>query len=156
MSAHLFSRAAARIGFVICAVFLAHCATERLSARAPAGVNLGGTWKLNPSLSDDPEKVVGQQHQESPPWSGAHGRHRGGGGGLPPFGNSGRGSWPSGGTQDWAGGTDGSAAAIDNRDQRFAGSENRGAGGANDQNGRLRGAPVHVLCTRIFWCRRKM
>jgi len=37
-----------------CAALLAGCATERLVAAAPQGVDLSGEWRLNTNLSDDP------------------------------------------------------------------------------------------------------
>lgn len=36
-----------------CATLLAGCATERLAAAAPQGVDLSGEWRLNTNLSDD-------------------------------------------------------------------------------------------------------
>ena len=34
------------------------CATERLGATPPTGVNLTGEWRFNPNLSDDPDKLT--------------------------------------------------------------------------------------------------
>ena len=69
--------------------WLAGCATERLAAAAPGGVNLTGEWKLNPNLSDDPDKM-GPDSDAAPKRSpgGHRGRGgRGGGGGMPPMGS---------------------------------------------------------------------
>jgi hypothetical protein len=41
----------------LCAILGACGGAGRLSADAPAGVDLGGTWRLNRGLSDDPEKL---------------------------------------------------------------------------------------------------
>jgi hypothetical protein len=70
---------------------IAACATERLDAAAPSGVNLSGEWKLNLNLSDDPDKL-GPDPDQAPartPGSGGHHGHgggRGGGSGMPPGG----------------------------------------------------------------------
>jgi len=139
VSSHSLSRVAARTGLAICAVFLlAHCATERLSARAPAGVDLSGTWKLNSDLSDDPEKVLEQQRQESPSWGGEHGRHRGGGSGIPPFGHPGSGTWTPGDEQDLVGGNNGSDPVMHSRTQSVSEPADMAGGGANDQDDRDR------------------
>jgi hypothetical protein len=42
---------------VLCAMLGACGGAGRLSADAPSGVDLAGTWKLNRGLSDDPEKL---------------------------------------------------------------------------------------------------
>jgi hypothetical protein len=42
---------------LLCALLSACAGAGRLSADAPAGVDLGGTWRLNRGLSDDPEKL---------------------------------------------------------------------------------------------------
>jgi hypothetical protein len=39
------------------AAMLAGCATDRLVAAAPQGVNLSGEWRLNANLSDDPQRL---------------------------------------------------------------------------------------------------
>jgi hypothetical protein len=94
---------------VICATaaaWLAGCATSRLNANAPKGVDLTGEWQLNTNLSDDPSKVQDEQRGQS------RGMHRhgggpgggGGGGGLPPFGVPGHG---------WGGGDDFTGATAD-------------------------------------------
>jgi len=78
------------------AAWMAGCATERLAAVAPNGVNLTGEWKFNPNLSDDPDKLVDPDKapQGAPGGHRGHGRGRGGGGGaMPPMG-------PTGGTGD--------------------------------------------------------
>lgn len=42
---------------LLCALLGACGGAGRLSADAPSGVNLAGTWRLNRGLSDDPEKI---------------------------------------------------------------------------------------------------
>jgi hypothetical protein len=75
---------------VLVTAWLAGCATERLDAAAPSGVNLSGEWKFNPNLSDDPDKLVpaDKTPQRAPGSGGHHGRGggRNGGGGMPPVG----------------------------------------------------------------------
>jgi hypothetical protein len=61
------------------AFWVAGCATERLDAAAPSGVNLAGNWTLNLNLSDDPDKL-GPDPDKTPPQH-APGTHRGHGGG---------------------------------------------------------------------------
>ena len=81
------------------ASWVAGCATDRLDAAAPSGVNLTGEWKLNLNLSDDPDKMGPDPNATSP--QRAPGSHRGhgggrggmggggiGGGGMPPIGSS--------------------------------------------------------------------
>ena len=65
------------------------CATDRLNAAPPSGVNLTGNWKLNLNLSDDPDKMAPDPDSITP--KRAPGSHRGhgggrGGGGMPPIG----------------------------------------------------------------------
>jgi hypothetical protein len=48
-----------------CAALLAGCASERLVAAAPQGVDLSGEWRLNTNLSDDPGRL--DQLKELPP-----------------------------------------------------------------------------------------
>jgi hypothetical protein len=73
------------------AAWIAGCATERLDAAAPSGVNLTGEWKFNPNLSDDPDKLADPDKapQRSPGSHRGHGGGRGGGGGggMPPMGS---------------------------------------------------------------------
>jgi hypothetical protein len=75
------------------AFWIAGCATERLDAAAPSGVNLAGDWKLNLNLSDDPDKLGPDPDKTTP--QKAPGTHRGhggggrGGGGMPPMGSPG-------------------------------------------------------------------
>jgi hypothetical protein len=71
------------------ATWIAGCATERLDAAAPRGVNLTGEWKFNPNLSDDPDKLADPDKtpQRSPGSHRGHGGGRGGGGGMPPMGS---------------------------------------------------------------------
>src|SRR3569833_2245567 len=40
-----------------CATLLTGCATERLVAAAPQGVDLSGQWRLDVNLSDDPGRL---------------------------------------------------------------------------------------------------
>jgi hypothetical protein len=47
------------------ATMLASCATERLVAAAPQGVDLSGQWQLNENLSDDPQRI-GEESKELP------------------------------------------------------------------------------------------
>src|ERR1700716_1028180 len=71
------------------AAWVAGCATERLDAAAPTGVNLTGEWKFNPNLSDDPDKLADPDKapQRSPGSHRGHGGRGGGGGGMPPMGS---------------------------------------------------------------------
>jgi hypothetical protein len=76
----------------LAAAWIAGCATERLGAVAPTGVNLTGEWKFNPNLSDDPDKLADPDKpapQRSPGGHRGHGGGRGGGGGVPPVGSPG-------------------------------------------------------------------
>lgn len=71
---------------------VAGCATDRLDAAAPSGVNLTGDWKLNLNLSDDPDKLGPDPDKSTPQRApGTHRGHggggRGGGGGMPPVGS---------------------------------------------------------------------
>ncbi|HWM71912.1 MAG TPA: hypothetical protein VNO35_35450 [Steroidobacteraceae bacterium] len=71
---------------------VAGCATDRLDAAAPSGVNLTGDWKLNLNLSDDPDKLGPDPDKSTPQRApGTHRGHggggRGGGGGMPPIGS---------------------------------------------------------------------
>jgi hypothetical protein len=83
------------------------CATERLAASAPQGVDLTGEWQLNNNLSDDPTKGMDDDRGQSPTGGmrrrgGRGGGGGGSGGGMPPFG------MPGG-----AGGRGGSAPGSD-------------------------------------------
>jgi hypothetical protein len=70
------------------AAWLAGCATERLAAVAPSGVNLTGEWKFNPNLSDDPDKLADPDKTPQRAPGGRRGRGGGrGGGGMPPIGS---------------------------------------------------------------------
>ncbi len=44
--------------FVSVCTLLAGCTLGRLESQAPAGVNLSGGWRLDRSVSDDPQKVL--------------------------------------------------------------------------------------------------
>jgi len=49
---------------IVCTLLSACSGAGGLSADAPAGVNLAGTWKLNRALSDDPEKLYEKLRQQ--------------------------------------------------------------------------------------------
>ena len=69
------------------ASWLAGCATDRLDAAPPGGVNLTGDWALNLNLSDDPDKMGPDPDATRPPKSpGSHRGHGGGRGGGAPSG----------------------------------------------------------------------
>jgi hypothetical protein len=78
------------VGAVV-AFWVAGCATDRLDAAAPSGVNLTGDWKLNLNLSDDPDKLGPDPDKTPERAPGTHRGHggggRGGGGGMPPIGS---------------------------------------------------------------------
>jgi hypothetical protein len=81
------------VGAVV-ALWVAGCATDRLDAAAPSGVNLTGEWQLNLNLSDDPDKLGPDPDKTTPQRApGTHRGHggggRGGGGGMPPIGSPG-------------------------------------------------------------------
>src|SRR5438046_1360707 len=73
------------------ATWVAGCATERLDAAPPSGVNLTGEWKFNPNLSDDPDRPA-QPDQAAP--QRAPGGHRRHGGGSPPTAATTGQGWP--------------------------------------------------------------
>ncbi len=68
---------------------LAGCASDRLIAAAPSGVNLSGDWSFDQNLSDDPDKIL-EQDKSPPPKQDTTPHPRGGGrgtgGGVPPIG----------------------------------------------------------------------
>ncbi|MBS0418156.1 MAG: hypothetical protein JSR66_10615 [Proteobacteria bacterium] len=79
------------------ASWVAGCATDRLDAAPPSGVNLTGDWKLNLNLSDDPDKMAPDPDTTAP--KRAPGSHRGhgggrGGAGMPPIGTPPDGGMP--------------------------------------------------------------
>jgi len=85
--------------------WVAGCATDRLDAAAPSGVNLTGQWALNVNLSDDPDKMGPDPDSTAPRRApGSHRGHgggmggRGGGGGMPPMGSPGGGPTASTGS----------------------------------------------------------
>ena len=89
---HSFGRSVACPLACLVAAWLAGCATERLDAVAPSGVNLTGEWKFNPNLSDDPDKLADPDKatpQRTPGSHRGHGGGRGGGGGMGPMGSPG-------------------------------------------------------------------
>ena len=145
---------------------IAGCATERLGATPPTGVNLTGEWRFNPNLSDDPDKLADPDTttpQRAPGSHRGHGGGRGGGGGMPPIGSpDGTGSNFTSATTP---GTDRSAPAAADGFLRVAltapGIEQAtplpptgtpAAGGAKMSRGmsinRLLKAPVHVSITQ--------
>jgi hypothetical protein len=80
------------IAGAVVAFWVAGCATDRLDAAAPSGVNLTGDWKLNLNLSDDPDKLGPDPDKTPQRAPGTHRGHgggggRGGGGGMPPIGS---------------------------------------------------------------------
>jgi hypothetical protein len=94
--------------FCLVLALLAGCADEKLAVAPPAGVDLGGHWKLNIADSDDPMRVGGAMASAGAQGPGgmAGGRRggRGGGGGGAPGGSGstgggdGFGAGPVGGT----------------------------------------------------------
>jgi len=83
------------LGGALVASWVAGCATDRLDAAPPSGVNLSGDWALNVNLSDDPDKMGPDPDSTAPK---APGRHRGHGGGRGgPGGGGGMGMPPIGG-----------------------------------------------------------
>jgi hypothetical protein len=77
------------------ASWMAGCATDRLDAAPPGGVNLTGDWALNLNLSDDPDKMGPDPDSTAPKH--APGSHRGRGGGRGGPGGGGMGMPPTGG-----------------------------------------------------------
>lgn len=66
-------------------IAVAACAAEHLAAGAPSGIDLSGDWKLNPNLSDDPDKPApAEQPTRQRSRRGRAGA--GSGTGLPPMG----------------------------------------------------------------------
>jgi len=79
------------LGGALVASWVAGCATDRLAAAPPGGVNLSGDWALNVNLSDDPDKMGPDPDAAAPKHApGSHRGHGGGRGGsaMPPIGNS--------------------------------------------------------------------
>ncbi len=87
VSIAVYSPAVCGLAFLI-AAWVTGCATERLDAVAPGGVNLTGEWKFNPNLSDDPDKLADPDKtpQRAPGGHRGRGGGRGGGGAMPPMG----------------------------------------------------------------------
>jgi hypothetical protein len=50
---------------LLCMVLLPACAGSRLAEDAPPGMNLAGTWKLDHSASDDPQKLLDHMRAEA-------------------------------------------------------------------------------------------
>lgn len=59
------------------ATMLVGCATDRLVAATPQGVDLSGQWRLNENLSDDPQRI-GEESKEPPQKGTPPGRNPGG------------------------------------------------------------------------------
>jgi hypothetical protein len=80
---------------LVTALCIAGCATERLDASPPSGVNLSGEWKFDPNLSDDPDKLADPDKtpERTPGGHRGRGGGRGGGGGMPPMGSPGGGGY---------------------------------------------------------------
>lgn len=79
------------VSALVAAAVPAGCTSMRLSSEPPPGVGLAGDWKLNPALSDDLGKAVGQLRAQvakrrhgsgagQQPGAGSYGRRRQGGG----------------------------------------------------------------------------
>jgi hypothetical protein len=75
------------------AALLTGCATDRLVAAAPQGVDLSGEWRLNTNLSDDPGRI--EEPKELPP-KGPAPSHNPGGFGRPGTGMPGVPTGPGG------------------------------------------------------------
>lgn len=73
------------VSALVAAAVLAGCTSMRLSSEPPPGVRLAGDWKLDPALSDDLGKAVGQLRAQ-----GAKRRHGSGGDQQPGPGSYGR------------------------------------------------------------------
>ena len=50
-----------RIALALAVCVLAGCASDKLASAPPAGVDLGGHWKLNVANSDDPQRLMQSQ-----------------------------------------------------------------------------------------------
>src|SRR5262245_17926698 len=68
-----------------------------LKEKPPQGVDLAGTWQLDPYRSDDPTAVLDQARGEMQEKGGGGGMRRGGGGGPGGGGAGGGGGFPGGG-----------------------------------------------------------
>lgn len=85
-------------GCVIAA--LSTAAVAGLKEKPPKGVDLTGTWQIDPYRSDDPTAVIDQARsdmQDKGSGGGRGGMRRGGGGGFPGGGGGGGGGFPGGG-----------------------------------------------------------
>jgi hypothetical protein len=127
----------------IVASWLTGCATERLDAAPPSGVNLTGDWKLNLNLSDDPDKMAPEPDSTAPKHApGSHRGHGGGrgGAGMPPIGALDGGPTASTGNSS-AGGGSASADSMSGGSARsisvgasLAGASSIGASGISASN----------------------
>lgn len=118
-----------------CAIALiSTAAMAGLKAKPPKGVELSGTWQIDPYRSDDPTAVLDQARSEMREQGGSRrggmrhgGRFPGGGGGFPGGGGEspGGGGFPGGGGGGWGhhGGMGGGA--------RGSGSGGSGSGGGS-------------------------
>jgi hypothetical protein len=83
-----------RIALVLAMILLAACASDKLALSPPAGVDFGGTWKLNEADSDDPQRLLQTQSGPGKAKTSSGGTGGPGGGGAP--GGGGRGGKRSG------------------------------------------------------------
>lgn len=90
-----------RLGVILGSVWLTACASDKLAQAPPPGVDFSGHWALNEADSDDPQRLVQAQFNQStsperdPSTGGGSGGGRGGrqggrgGGGMMPAGTGG-------------------------------------------------------------------
>jgi hypothetical protein len=125
------------------ALCLIGCATERLAASAPQGVDLTGEWQLNANLSDDPTKGSGDDRSQRSNGGmrrrGGRGGGGGSGGGLPPFGMPGG----AGGRNSTAPGSDDFTSNVPNTYVPAA--EGSAFGGGRNGGGRRGGGVGQLL-----------
>ena len=58
-------RAVGPVACAAAAAALAACVGARMSAEAPAGVSLAGSWRLDHAASDDPDKILSKMRAEA-------------------------------------------------------------------------------------------
>ncbi len=152
--------AVAALALATLAFGLAGCATERLAAAAPAGVDLTGEWNFNANLSDDPDKL-GDPDSAPRRGPGGHRGHGGrGGGGMPPMGpGGGANALPVSLTQAGSGRADWMSTAADQQSDpmQSAGDRQSGPrppadaspeGPARSRSPEAAKAPVHLSITQ--------
>jgi hypothetical protein len=79
-----------RLGPILAVMCLAGCASDKLAQAPPAGVDFSGHWQLNEADSDDPQRLLQAQFNQSttaqnnpaPGGSGGRGGRQGGRGGA--------------------------------------------------------------------------